>query len=431
MTSSLAVILDMDGVVVDTLDSLYKGYLAILANYGIDGNKAEFNELNGPSLDEIVDILSVRYAGIPSKEILKQQFIEQHSQLYLNAKLCSGALEFLNYCKNKQINVALATSSSKKNVEVIFERYSLKEFFSHIISGDDVINAKPHPEIYELAAKPLKSKVIISLDDSYLGVESALQAGLISVQFCQDNPKLNPHSASQVRCFHDFINLISQPMTWFNRYSTYFFNVVKFDFTPYLNEIDLYWESHKHPSMFNGPAILCSGVTGNTLNVIHSDFKTVFYIQNHASSILSQQFFLIGVSGFVFTEHKILVATRAGSVAQYPNYLECPPSGGFESELRLNEYQNQLIKELSEETMFTKESIKQINTHGIILDTSMNQLDILSSISIKQTNLQHFADNDEYQNLEMIDFDSFKKIIKTNPALPECRMIGELLGELT
>lgn len=429
MMPAFAIILDMDGVIVDTVTSLYQGYLAILSRYGIIGNRSEFNELNGPSLDEITHILSSRYTQIDSEEKLKQQFITLHKTLYQDASLCHGVIDFLQFCKDQHIPVALASSSNRANIKVIFDRFSLHTFFSHIVSGDDVQQAKPHPEIYQLAAAPFEHKVIFSLDDSPKGVESSLQAGLISVQYCQDTPLINVHGADKVSSFNEFRQLITQPITWFNRYSQYTFAISEFDFTPFNEAIDVYWQTHKQKSMFNGAAVLCSGLSANVVKVTQCDYKTVFYIQNNRDSQLAKHFFLFGVSGYVIKDQAILIAQRSEVVSQYPGYIECPPSGGFEKELGIEAYQQQLLKEFQEETAHPLEHVEEVITQGIILDLDANQLDILSAIKLSDSAECIYKDNSEYQSLNLINIHSFKKIIQTDRVLPECYIIAKLLGE--
>ena len=52
---------DLDGTLVNNLPALYRAYLDFLIDYGIKGNKREFEKLNGPSLTEIIDTLKQTY----------------------------------------------------------------------------------------------------------------------------------------------------------------------------------------------------------------------------------------------------------------------------------------------------------------------------------------------------------------------------------
>jgi len=58
---------DMDGVIADTLGALYRCYLDLLAAHGVEGTEAEFNQLNGPKISEIVSYLKQTYQ-LPASE---------------------------------------------------------------------------------------------------------------------------------------------------------------------------------------------------------------------------------------------------------------------------------------------------------------------------------------------------------------------------
>jgi beta-phosphoglucomutase len=76
--------------------------------------------------------------------------------------------------------IALASSSSKKNVNLFLHSSKTKQFFSTVLTGDDVALAKPHPEIYIKAANLLNIKPdkILVIEDALSGVDAAINAGL-------------------------------------------------------------------------------------------------------------------------------------------------------------------------------------------------------------------------------------------------------------
>ena len=55
------VFFDFDGTLADSIDILYDVYVKFLKEFGIDGNKNEFEILDGPSLNEIILILKNKY----------------------------------------------------------------------------------------------------------------------------------------------------------------------------------------------------------------------------------------------------------------------------------------------------------------------------------------------------------------------------------
>lgn len=66
-----------------------------------------------------------------------------------------GTQRFLSYCMEKGIKLGIATSNSLELVERIEEAHHLKDYISCIVTGCQVENCKPAPDIYLTAAKRL------------------------------------------------------------------------------------------------------------------------------------------------------------------------------------------------------------------------------------------------------------------------------------
>ena len=79
---------------------------------------------------------------------------------------------------SKDYKLALASSSSKKNVNLFLDKSKTKKFFDVVLSGDDVKNAKPDPEIYLTVLKSLKYKdqEVYIIEDSKNGILAGIKA---------------------------------------------------------------------------------------------------------------------------------------------------------------------------------------------------------------------------------------------------------------
>jgi len=175
------VFFDFDGTLADSIDILYDVYVKFLKEFGIDGNKNEFEILDGPSLNEIILILKNKYNLSKSVSELLRIYERKLELAYENSIiLIPERYELLCFLKNNDYNLALVTSLSQKIVLSFLSKNNLKHFFNMIICGDDVKNSKPNPEIYNLCfskTKSNKNKILV-LEDSKNGYESAIAAGL-------------------------------------------------------------------------------------------------------------------------------------------------------------------------------------------------------------------------------------------------------------
>ncbi len=94
-----------------------------------------------------------------------------------------GVKKFINYCKKKNIKIALVTSTTKNNVNSIFfclrDSLNIKDF-DFIGNFKIVKKPKPFPDIYKMALKKLKLKAdqCIAIEDSQESLNSAIRANI-------------------------------------------------------------------------------------------------------------------------------------------------------------------------------------------------------------------------------------------------------------
>ena len=91
----------------------------------------------------------------------------------------TGLYQFLESLRRNH-KLGLVTTAKKANVHDILEYHQLVGFFDLIVTGDDVPASKPAPDPYQLALKLLsiRPENAFAFEDSDVGVESALNAGL-------------------------------------------------------------------------------------------------------------------------------------------------------------------------------------------------------------------------------------------------------------
>lgn len=96
--------------------------------------------------------------------------------------LAKGAEKFLDFLKENNIPMTIATMSDKINVDFYIKHFHLEKWFDldKIVYSDGIIPGKPAPDIYEIAAKNLnlKPEECIVVEDALSGIESARAAGI-------------------------------------------------------------------------------------------------------------------------------------------------------------------------------------------------------------------------------------------------------------
>lgn len=124
------------------------------------------------------------------KEALYRQMCLDDKQ---NFHLAPGAEEFLDFLKQNDIPMTIATMSDKTNVDFYIENFHLEKWFDidKIVYSDGKIKGKPEPDIYILAAQKLnlKPQECIVIEDAISGIKSAHSANIGKIiAICSEEP---------------------------------------------------------------------------------------------------------------------------------------------------------------------------------------------------------------------------------------------------
>ncbi|MEE8390018.1 MAG: HAD-IA family hydrolase, partial [Anaerolineae bacterium] len=112
----------------------------------------------------------------------------ERDRLFLEAvptrlRACPGLTPLLDELTARGLPLGLATSGHRQYVNLALRTLELEDHFRAIATGDEVSRGKPAPDIYLLAAERLgvSPACCLALEDSLLGAESALAAGMACV----------------------------------------------------------------------------------------------------------------------------------------------------------------------------------------------------------------------------------------------------------
>lgn len=170
-----AAIFDMDGTLYDTEAVYRKAWLKA-------GIPDEFYlKLIGRSHVNIVQMLNDN--GYDSDKIyeLKNKYTQEEISKGIPIK--KGTLEALKWCKDNGLLTAIATSSAKEVALRYLKDTNMEDLFDKIISGNQLENGKPAPDIFIYAAKELsvKKEECLVVEDSFNGVRAGKAAEMLTV----------------------------------------------------------------------------------------------------------------------------------------------------------------------------------------------------------------------------------------------------------
>ena len=190
-----ALIFDMDGVLLDSEPYYYDYLYQRFDELGITVTEEEYNGFVGLPTNKVWSYLEkANNLNLGIENLLKYEE-EQVNIIFMEAPLepIMGVKDLLDVMANLDILMGVASSSAKSTIQLIIEKLGLSTYFKFLVSGTEVENGKPHPDIFFKAAQlhNVSPENCIVIEDSKNGIMGAKRAGMTCVGF------RNPGSGQQ------------------------------------------------------------------------------------------------------------------------------------------------------------------------------------------------------------------------------------------
>lgn len=181
-SNQLAVIFDMDGLIIDSEPLWREAEMTVFKSIGFEFTEQMCIQTMGMRIDAVVNYwhqkLQWKKPTVNSViNSIENQVIELVNK---HGKPLNGVIETIELLKKNNIPIAIASSSSAKIIEAVVHKLSIKDYFSVIHSAEKEKNGKPHPDVFLSAAEMLevnKNRCIV-LEDSNYGMQAAINAGM-------------------------------------------------------------------------------------------------------------------------------------------------------------------------------------------------------------------------------------------------------------
>lgn len=182
-----AVIFDMDGVIIDSEPIHLDVDLQVMNELGCDITHKELEKYVGTTNEYMIADLKEKYNLSQSVEEIVEYKVNMSTKKIIEADIepIEGIRELLINLKNKNMKTAIASSSPKNVIEIIVSKFKLEDYFDYLLSGEEVENGKPAPDVYIETAKKLgiAPNECTVIEDSRNGVIAAKAAGMKCIGF--------------------------------------------------------------------------------------------------------------------------------------------------------------------------------------------------------------------------------------------------------
>lgn len=172
----------MDGTLIDAQMWHYEALNDALEIFGLSiSMKDHLARFDGLPTRQKLEILSEE-RGLPTSLFGVINEIKQERTLRLVSKYCFPRVEHLllfQWLKEQDVKLAVATNSIRMTAQRMLEAGGIWPYLDAVITNEDISHPKPHPEIYQVAAKALglEPRDCIAVEDNHFGIESAKSAG--------------------------------------------------------------------------------------------------------------------------------------------------------------------------------------------------------------------------------------------------------------
>lgn len=180
-----AVIFDMDGVLIESENEYADRFAKIYKKVGVEYTKEIENRIVGSSYQKTFSILEEtlkEYCTVDEFWNFYNQDLEVNPIDY-KAILDKDVLLLFDYLKQHHYQIALASSSSKEEIELGMKECEIYDYFDVVLSGHEFHESKPNPAIYLETMKHLgvNSDECIIVEDSSYGIEAGKKANVYTV----------------------------------------------------------------------------------------------------------------------------------------------------------------------------------------------------------------------------------------------------------
>jgi beta-phosphoglucomutase family hydrolase len=191
-TSPIGAIFDWDGVIVDSADHHLRSWELLAAEERLSLPPDHFKQGFGRKNERIIPGI-LHWTDEPAeiarlskrKEALFRELMQREGVVLL-----PGVRELLKGLGDAGIPCAVGSSTHAANLDAAFEQLGIRRHFQAVITGEDVSQGKPDPEVFLLAAKRIgvAPERCVVFEDAPAGVEAGRNGGMRVIALRTTNP---------------------------------------------------------------------------------------------------------------------------------------------------------------------------------------------------------------------------------------------------
>lgn len=198
-----AIIFDMDGVLVDSEYTYFQSKSQILKEAGHEVEESYHFQFMGTTSEYMWEQMKQEFslpltvpAYVQQMTALRQDMIQRDG-----VQVIPHVQAFVKRLYDGGLKLAVASSSSLAEIKKNLAEIGLADYFSEVVSTEEVKHSKPAPDVYLAAAERIgvKPENCLGIEDTKNGTGAVRNAGMVCVGFA------NPAFPKQDLAFADIV----------------------------------------------------------------------------------------------------------------------------------------------------------------------------------------------------------------------------------
>ncbi|WP_342154427.1 HAD family hydrolase [Methylorubrum sp. SB2] len=203
-----AVVFDIDGTLLDSVDQHARAWVEAFAHFGIETEEAQVRRQIGKGGDQLLPVFVDPDRLAREGETIEAYRSDLFRRRYLDrVRPFPGVRDLLGHLRAEGHTIALASSGKASEVENYQKILGIADLVDAVTSSDDADRSKPHPDIFEAALQKLPDlpkDAVIAVGDTPYDAQAAGKAGIRTIGLlCGGFPEADLSAAGCIAIYRD------------------------------------------------------------------------------------------------------------------------------------------------------------------------------------------------------------------------------------
>ncbi len=196
MKQKFTILFDLDGTLVDTAPDLMRAHNHVMQKFGYPTKSTEeIRNLVGKGAGAMIGRSiwgqAKKEFGKVNDEKVKKEMVTEFVDFYgkniiKESKLINGVKEFLNWCKNQNISMAVCTNKQEHLSNDLLKKIGIYDYFEYVAGSDTFDYCKPDPRhltsVVEILDGDIKKSIMIGDSETDANAAKAAEIPIILLE---------------------------------------------------------------------------------------------------------------------------------------------------------------------------------------------------------------------------------------------------------